>query len=60
MSQSRRLEVLQGHMASVPAGAAGIDREPTAAQEAEHAQSYSVILPEKLTESGPWLVRRWA
>ncbi|GAB4820224.1 hypothetical protein N2152v2_007270 [Parachlorella kessleri] len=45
-------------MASVPASAASIDREPTAAQEAEQAQSYSVILPEKLTESGPWLVRR--
>jgi hypothetical protein len=60
MSQSRRLEVLGRHMAPAPAGAPeGLDRHLTAAQEAEQAQSYSVVLPEKLTESGPWLVRRW-
>lgn len=63
MSQSRRLEVLQGHLGPAQQGgqeAASLAREPTAAAQDQQEVQYSVILPERLTEKGPWLVRRWA
>lgn len=59
MAESRRMSVLQGHLAPAgpSLGAPALGMHPTAAQEQEQP-SYSVVLPEKLTESGPWLVRR--
>ena len=49
--------MLQAHLAHVEGEEclSSLDQHPTAAQE---EVQYSVALPEKLTEAGPWLVRR--
>lgn len=58
-SSDRRLQVLQSHLqtAEHPA-ASGVEMQETAASVSDSNQEYSVILPERLSDSGPWTVRR--
>ena len=60
MSTGRRLAVLQAHLGDggTTEAPSGLEPHPTSAQQGEGA-SYSVVLPERLTPKGPWLVRRW-
>ena len=60
--QQRRLGVLRAHLgeqAGGDGGGAPLAAAPTAAGGEGEERQYSVALPEKLTPSGPWLVRRW-
>ena len=58
---TKRLEVLRAHLAASETADAGpaLDLNLTAARPQEEG-SYCVVLPEKLTSHGPWLVRRSA
>ena len=51
--------MLQSHLQAAennPATTLGM--HPTAASVADSQQEYSVVLPERLSDSGPWTVRR--
>ncbi|KAL0050268.1 hypothetical protein WJX82_007734 [Trebouxia sp. C0006] len=60
-SSDRRLQVLQSHL-QAPGQQAGpiLEMQQTAASVTDSTQEYSVVLPERLSDTGPWTVRRSA
>lgn len=60
-SSDRRLQVLQSHL-QAPSQHAGLilEMQETAASVTDSTQEYSVVLPERLSDTGPWTVRRSA
>ena len=56
----RRLQVLQAHLQPAqPIGRDSIEMQATAASVEDSPQEYSVVLPERLCNPGPWTVRRY-
>ena len=56
----RRLQVLQAHLQNAhPSGRNGLEMQATAASVEDSPQEYSVVLPETLSNPGPWTVRRY-
>lgn len=60
-SSDRRLQVLQSHL-QAPGQHAGLilEMQETAASVTDSTQEYSVVLPQRLSDTGPWTVRRSA
>ncbi|KAL3160851.1 hypothetical protein ABBQ38_009253 [Trebouxia sp. C0009 RCD-2024] len=57
----RRLRVLQAHLQSAhPSERNFVEMQTTAANVENSPQEYSVVLPERLSNPGPWTVRRSA
>ncbi len=58
-SSDRRLQVLQSHLQASGQHAGPIlEMQETAASVTDSTQEYSVVLPERLSDTGPWTVRR--
>ena len=58
-TSDRRLQVLQSHLRTTGHQAASqLEMQDTAASVSDSTQEYSVVLPERLSDSGPWAVRR--
>ena len=56
----RRLQILQAHLqAAQPSERNNIEMQATAANVENSPQEYSVVLPERLSNPGPWTVRRY-
>ena len=56
----RRLQVLQAHLQDAhPSERNSIEHQATAARVEDSPQEYSVVLPETLSNPGPWTVRRY-
>ena len=56
----RRLRVLQAHLQSAhPNERKVVEMQTTAANVEDSPQEYSVVLPERLSNPGPWTVRRY-
>lgn len=62
MASDRRMQVLQSHLQATEhsSTAAAIYMQETAASVADSTQQYTVTLPERLADPGPWTVRRQA
>lgn len=65
MASARRLQVLQQQLTGPQPAETGLSVQLTAGADhspgcCQEEQSYSVTLPEQLTSSGPWVVRRSA
>lgn len=57
---NRRLQVLQAHLQNAEqSDCSTIDMQDTAASVENSPQQYSVVLPERLSDPGPWTVRRY-
>ena len=56
----RRLQVLQAHLQNAHADVrSSVEMQATAASVEDSPQEYSVVLPETLSNPGPWTVRRY-
>ena len=56
----RRLQVLQSHLQPAEHSAvSALDMQDTAASVSDVPREYSVVLPERLSDPGPWTVRRY-
>ena len=59
-SSDRRLQVLQAHLQTAEPNCCNpIAMQATAASVENSPQEYSVVLPERLSDTGPWTVRRY-
>lgn len=60
MASDRRMQVLQSHLQATEHSnmSASIELQDAAASIADSTQQYCEILPERLSDPGPWTVRR--